>query len=93
MMFPVKVNRSTIAAQSRGSVKVLVQPENDSSDAIATEAVSSRSVRTWNSGSAPRRSSSRSLSLRGIAAVLDLAPSTVSREVAGTRAGVSCRFA
>ena len=26
MMWPLKVSRSTIAAQSRGSVKVLVQP-------------------------------------------------------------------
>jgi hypothetical protein len=41
---PPKVSRSTIAAQSLGSVKVYVQPENDSSDAISTE--SSRSVRT-----------------------------------------------
>jgi hypothetical protein len=30
MMLPPKVSRSTIAAHSRGSVKVLVQPENDS---------------------------------------------------------------
>ena len=30
MMLPPKVSRSTIAAQSLGSVKVLVQPENDS---------------------------------------------------------------
>jgi hypothetical protein len=28
MMAPLNVSRSTIAAQSRGSVKVLVQPEN-----------------------------------------------------------------
>jgi len=41
-----------------GSVNVLVQPENDSFDAIATEFFSSRSVRTWKSSSAPRRSSS-----------------------------------
>lgn len=27
MMLPAKVNRSTIAAQSRGSVEVVVQPE------------------------------------------------------------------
>ncbi len=36
-----------MAAQSRGSVKVLVQPEKDSLLAIATEERSSRSVRTW----------------------------------------------
>jgi hypothetical protein len=35
MMLPPKVSRSTIAAQSRGSVKVFVQPENDSLDAMA----------------------------------------------------------
>lgn len=58
MMLPPKVSRSTIAAQSRGSVKVFVQPEKASLDAIATEAFSSRSVNTWKSSSAPRRSSS-----------------------------------
>jgi hypothetical protein len=58
MMFAPKVSRSTIAAQSRGSVKVFVQPENDSLDAIATLFFSSRSVRTWKSSSAPHRSSS-----------------------------------
>ena len=47
-----------MAAQSRGSVKVLVQPLKLSLLAIATELVSSRSVRTWKSSS-PRRSSSR----------------------------------
>jgi hypothetical protein len=31
MMVPLKVSRSTIAAQSLGSVKVLVQPLKDSS--------------------------------------------------------------
>ena len=46
MMVPPKVSRSTMAAQSLGSVKVLVQPEKDSLDAIATDAFSSRSVRT-----------------------------------------------
>jgi hypothetical protein len=45
MMVPSKVSRSTIAAHSRGSVKVLVQPEKDSLDAIATEAFSSRLLR------------------------------------------------
>jgi len=58
MMLPPNVSRSTIAAHSRGSLNVLVQPEKLSLDAIATELVSSRSVRTWNSSSAPRRSSS-----------------------------------
>jgi hypothetical protein len=47
-----------MAAQRRGSVKVLVQPLNDSLDAIATLAFSSLSVRTWKRSSAPRRSSS-----------------------------------
>ncbi len=55
MMVPWKVSRSTIAAQSRGSVKVLVQPEKLSLDAMATDAFSSRSVSTWNSNSAPPR--------------------------------------
>ena len=41
-----------MAAQSLGSVKVLVQPLKLSLDAIATELVSSRSVRTWNSRAA-----------------------------------------
>jgi hypothetical protein len=35
MLLP-KVSRSTIAAQSRGPVKVLVQPPNDSLEAMAT---------------------------------------------------------
>jgi hypothetical protein len=39
MMVPPKVSRSTMAAQSLGSVKVLVQPEKDSLDAIAADAV------------------------------------------------------
>jgi len=46
------------AAQRRGAVKVLVQPLNDSLDAIATLAFSSLSVGTWKRSSAPRRSSS-----------------------------------
>jgi hypothetical protein len=58
MMLPPKVRRSTMAAQRRGSVKVLVQPPKDSLEAMATLAFSSRSVRSWNSSSAPRRSSS-----------------------------------
>lgn len=44
MMVPPKVSRSTMAAHKRGSVKVLVQPEKDSLEAIATEAFSSLSV-------------------------------------------------
>ncbi len=58
IMVPLNVSRSTIAAQSLGSVNVFVQPENDSLDAIAMELFSSLSVRTWNSSSAPCRSSS-----------------------------------
>jgi hypothetical protein len=46
MMLPANVNRSTMAAQSRGSVKVLVQPLKLSLLAIATELVSSFSVNT-----------------------------------------------
>lgn len=45
MMCPPKVSRSTIAAQSRGSVKVLVQPLKLSLEAMPTEFFSSRSVR------------------------------------------------
>ncbi|WP_306855994.1 hypothetical protein [Amycolatopsis roodepoortensis] len=43
-----------IAAQRRGSVKVRVQPEKGWLEAMAMELVSSRSVRTWKSSSAPR---------------------------------------
>jgi len=43
-------------AQAR-VVKVLVQPEKDSLEAIAMEFFSSLSVTTWNSSSAPRWSS------------------------------------
>jgi hypothetical protein len=57
MMVPLKVSRSTIAAHRRGSVKDLVQPENDSFDAIAREFASSRSVRTWKRSPGRRRSS------------------------------------
>ena len=49
MMVPLKVGRSTIAAQRRGSVNVWVQPENDWLEAIVTEFFSSLSVRTWKS--------------------------------------------
>jgi len=55
MMVPWQMGRSTIAAHSRGSVKVSVQPEKDWLDAIATEFFSSRSVRTWKRSAAPRR--------------------------------------
>ena len=58
MMLPPKVRRSTMAAQRRGSVKVLVQPPKDSLDAMATLFFSSRSVNTWKRSSAPWRSSS-----------------------------------
>src|SRR5215207_3121891 len=44
MMLPAKVNRSTMAAQRRGSVMVLVQPRKLSLEAIATELVSSLSA-------------------------------------------------
>lgn len=47
-----------MAAQSLGSVKILVQPLKDSLLALARLFFSSRSVRTWNSSSAPQRSSS-----------------------------------
>src|SRR5664279_107480 len=47
MMLPPKVRRSTIAAQSRASVNVFVQPEKESLEAMATEFFSSRSVKTW----------------------------------------------
>jgi hypothetical protein len=46
MMWPAKVSRSTMAAQRRGSVKVLVQPLKGSLEATAMAARSSRSVRT-----------------------------------------------
>lgn len=36
MIVPLKVRRSTMAAQRRGSVKVLVQPPKDSLEAMAT---------------------------------------------------------
>jgi len=44
MMVPLNVSRSTIAAQSRGSVSVFVQPEKDSFETIAMELFSSRFV-------------------------------------------------
>lgn len=59
MMVPLKESRWTMAAQGRGSVKVLVQPPNDLFKAVATLSFSSRSVRTWTSISALRRSSLR----------------------------------
>lgn len=36
MMVPLNVSRSTMAAQSRGSVNVFVQPPKDSLEAMAT---------------------------------------------------------
>jgi hypothetical protein len=54
MMLPPNVSRCTIAAQARGSVKVLVQRLNGSLLATAIEFRSSRSVRTWNSIWDPR---------------------------------------
>jgi len=56
MMVPLQVSLPAMAAQSRGSVKVLVQPDNDSFDAIATPAFSSRSVSTWKRGNPAARS-------------------------------------
>jgi hypothetical protein len=42
MMVPLRLSRSTIAAQSLESVNVFVQPEEDSFEAMATELFSSR---------------------------------------------------
>jgi len=53
MMVLPNVSRSTMEAQSRGSVNVLVQPEKASLLAMAMAFYSSRSVNTWNSNSAP----------------------------------------
>lgn len=58
MMVPPKASRSTIAARSRGSVKVFVHPEMASLLAMAIAFFFSRSVKTWNSTSAPRLSGS-----------------------------------
>jgi hypothetical protein len=52
------VSRSTIAAQSLGSVNACAHSLNAALDATAMEDFSSLSVKTWNSSSAPRRSSS-----------------------------------
>src|SRR6266545_4431537 len=57
MMWALKVNRSTTAAASRGSVNVAPHSENGALDAHAMEAFSSRAVMIWNSSSAPRGSS------------------------------------
>jgi hypothetical protein len=62
-MLPPKVRRSTMAAQRRGSVKVLVQLLKLSFEAIATLAFSSHSVRTRNRNSAPQRSGVQHLTL------------------------------
>jgi len=59
MMCASKVSRSTIAAHSLRSVKVRAHSLNAALEAIAIEDRSSRSVKTWKSSSAPRRSSSR----------------------------------
>src|SRR5438874_2409118 len=48
-----------ISADRRGSVKVRAHSLNAALDAIAMDAFSSRSVNTWKSSSAPRRSSLR----------------------------------
>ena len=52
MIWPAKVSRSTMAAQRRGSVKVLLQSENGSLEAMAIAQRSFPSVRTWNRSSA-----------------------------------------
>jgi hypothetical protein len=48
------VSLSTMTAHRHGSLRVLVQPLTLSLEAIATLAFSARSVRAWNSSSAPR---------------------------------------
>ncbi|APE26019.1 hypothetical protein vnz_36720 [Streptomyces venezuelae] len=58
MMVPLNVSRTTMAAQSRASVKVLVQPPDDSLGAMATLFFSSRSATTWKRSSALWRSNS-----------------------------------
>jgi hypothetical protein len=57
MMWALKVSRSTTAAASRGSVKVLPHSEKGALEAQAMEARSSLAVMIWNSSSAPRGSS------------------------------------
>lgn len=52
-MCALKVTRSTIAAQSRGSVNVCFHSENGAFEAMAIARRSSRSVNTWNSSFAP----------------------------------------
>lgn len=59
MMWALKVTRSTIAEQSRGSVKVCFHSENGALEAMAIARRSSRSVKTWNSSFAPALSRSR----------------------------------
>src|SRR5262249_32044742 len=59
MMWALKVSRSTIALQSRASVKVRCHSENGALEAIAMARRSSRSVKIWNSSFAPTLSSSR----------------------------------
>jgi hypothetical protein len=53
MMWALKVRRSTTAAASRASVKVLPHSLNGALEAHAMEARSSRAVMIWNSSSAP----------------------------------------
>jgi len=55
MMLLPKVNLSTIAAQRLGTVKVFVQPEKESLDAILSLFFSSVSLSTGKRRSAPRR--------------------------------------
>ncbi len=51
MMLPPKVSRPTMAAQRHGSVKILVHPAKDSSDAIATAPAATTHIHP----AAPRR--------------------------------------
>jgi hypothetical protein len=58
-MVPPKVSRSTMAAQSLGSVKVLVQPEKDSFSHLARVWTSAGSMLGLALKSKPRRDFSR----------------------------------
>jgi hypothetical protein len=55
-MWALKVSRSTTAAASLGSVKVLPHSEKGALEAQAMDPRSSRAVMTWNSSSVPRGS-------------------------------------
>ena len=59
MMCALNVSRSTIALQSRASVKVRCHSENGALDATAIARRYSRSVKIWNSSFAPALSKSR----------------------------------